>query len=139
MRKSSLTSPIPWRRSALASPADLTGEARIDPDGPRNPVPSRSPAKYDRAGGDGSDHRAPDSGFLPQASDGDGASGPERRSGDGFTGRAGRKGETLGRQVKSKNLIGFQGARGAFSEEAARKLLGPNVEVLPCDRFEDIF
>src|SRR5690349_7621099 len=38
-----------------------------------------------------------------------------------------------------KELIGFQGARGAFSEEATRKLLGPETAVLPCDRFEDIF
>src|SRR5690242_21119375 len=38
-----------------------------------------------------------------------------------------------------KELLSFQGARGAFSEEAARKLLGPAVAVLPCERFEDVF
>jgi prephenate dehydratase len=35
--------------------------------------------------------------------------------------------------------VAFQGERGAFSEEAARKLAGPETAVLPCPRFEDIF
>ena len=39
----------------------------------------------------------------------------------------------------SREIVAFQGARGAFSQEAARKLLGENVEVLPCERFEDVF
>jgi prephenate dehydratase len=33
----------------------------------------------------------------------------------------------------------FQGEPGAFSEMAARQLLGDNVEVLPCQKFTDVF
>jgi prephenate dehydratase len=43
------------------------------------------------------------------------------------------------RTVRGKELIAFQGARGAFSEEATRKLLGLKAAVLPCERFEDLF
>jgi prephenate dehydratase len=33
----------------------------------------------------------------------------------------------------------FQGEKGAFSHEAAMRLLGREVEVAPCPRFEDVF
>src|SRR5437762_5039735 len=43
------------------------------------------------------------------------------------------------RSGRRKKKVAFQGERGAFSEEAARKLLGPAVVVVPCQRFEDVF
>ena len=46
-------------------------------------------------------------------------------------------------RVISKNtgrqMVAFQGERGAFSEEAARQLLGRRIGVVPCTRFEDVF
>jgi prephenate dehydratase len=41
--------------------------------------------------------------------------------------------------VRRHETVAFQGERGAFSEEAARRLLGPAIEVVPCPRFEDVF
>jgi prephenate dehydratase len=35
--------------------------------------------------------------------------------------------------------VAIQGEPGAFSEEAARKLAGNDISVLPCQRFEDMF
>ncbi|HVN04019.1 MAG TPA: prephenate dehydratase [Bryobacteraceae bacterium] len=39
----------------------------------------------------------------------------------------------------SVERIAFQGECGAFSQEAARKLLGEKIDVFPCARFEDVF
>ena len=36
-------------------------------------------------------------------------------------------------------MVAFQGERGAFSEAAARKLLGASAGVLPCRSFDDVF
>lgn len=43
------------------------------------------------------------------------------------------------KRSKKQLPIAFQGEPGAFSQEAARKLLGPDLQVLPCLRFEDMF
>jgi prephenate dehydratase len=40
---------------------------------------------------------------------------------------------------RQREVASFQGERGAFSEQAARQLLGERVNVLPCVRFEDVF
>ncbi len=42
-------------------------------------------------------------------------------------------------QRKRKEKIAFQGELGAFSQEAVRQLLGERLEVLPCQRFEEVF
>lgn len=47
----------------------------------------------------------------------------------------GRKHHSIEKSIKAS----FQGERGAFSEEAAKLLLGPAVEVVPCPRFQMVF
>jgi prephenate dehydratase len=45
-----------------------------------------------------------------------------------------------GKLVKQRReRAAFQGELGAFSQEAARRLLADDVDVLPCQRFEDVF
>src|SRR5690242_15517458 len=38
-----------------------------------------------------------------------------------------------------KRRVGFQGELGAFSQEAVHQLLGSSVEVVPFEKFEDVF
>lgn len=43
------------------------------------------------------------------------------------------------RRNASKITVAFQGERGSFSFSAACKLLGPAVQVRPCESFKDVF
>ena len=45
----------------------------------------------------------------------------------------------MSQKPKRGERIAFQGERGAFSEEAIRKLLDVKTAVVPCQRFEDVF
>jgi prephenate dehydratase len=45
----------------------------------------------------------------------------------------------LGRTRKRALTVAFQGELGAFSQEAAMKLAGPEAEPVPCQRFLDVF
>jgi prephenate dehydratase len=43
------------------------------------------------------------------------------------------------RKTSRKERIAFQGELGAFSQTAVQQLLGPDVEVVPLPRFEEVF
>lgn len=43
------------------------------------------------------------------------------------------------RAAKKAMTVAFQGEKGAFSQVAIHQLLGPDVEVVPCQRFEQVF
>lgn len=41
--------------------------------------------------------------------------------------------------MRKSERAAFQGEKGAFSQEAACRLLGERIEVVPCQRFEEVF
>jgi prephenate dehydratase len=43
------------------------------------------------------------------------------------------------RKKEKRPTVAIQGEKGAFSELAARQLLGPEPEIHPCERFTDVF
>jgi prephenate dehydratase len=48
-------------------------------------------------------------------------------------------GQRYNPDVSRRHRVSFQGERGAFSQVAVQQLLGPDVEVVPCQRFEEVF
>jgi prephenate dehydratase len=47
--------------------------------------------------------------------------------------------QAMKRKMNKLQRIAFQGERGAFSQLAVHQLLGTNVEVVPLQRFDDVF
>src|SRR3954462_4352109 len=43
------------------------------------------------------------------------------------------------RTPKAPKTVAFQGGKGAFSQVAVQQLLGDQVQVVPCQRFEEVF
>ena len=41
--------------------------------------------------------------------------------------------------MEEKLIVAIQGERGSFSEEAAERLLGRNIDILCCEHFEEVF
>ena len=91
------------------------------------------------------DHRPADPRFLSQTADVTGHRGPQRGTSNGSARPScprrkaldGPGGTIL--NVARRKRVSFQGEKGAFSQVAVQQLLGTEVEVVPCQRFEDVF
>lgn len=46
---------------------------------------------------------------------------------------------TPGGEMATRPRVGFQGDRGAYSEQAARQLMGTAIEPVPCATFDEVF
>ncbi len=42
-------------------------------------------------------------------------------------------------RVGARTTVAFQGELGAFSQQASRRIFGPDVRHLPCMTFDDVF